>query len=389
MVRYNLLYMSSGSFRIMNVKEIPIYVHITFFLTFFLFTFIFIRSPYPYGFADVVSVYIKYGLSLIAAVLFFALLLVHELAHSLMAKFYGITIKNITMFFFGGVSVFEEMPKNPKRELMIAFAGPISSIVFGLFFLGIYALLFSASIPDKLFMFEDMILHKKDVSTLFLTVGALTVFLGIFNMLPLFPLDGGRVLRAFFATFMTYHAATQTAAKIGQAFAVVMAVFGLFFNLWLSILALFLYISAGAESKHVTESSLLEGIRAKDIMTKNIITVDSDMSLANFINFVIEHKHPSFPVLQNQSVVGMISINHVRSVNEVEQYALTVYDVMEKDYISVHPETSAVDALNLMNMSPLGRLLVFDERKNLIGLIAKSDIMLYLSVKDAKKQAMK
>lgn len=381
--------MSFTTFRIMKIRNIPIYINITFFLTFFFVMFILIRTAFPFGFADIESVYIKYGLSFVATFLFFALLLLHELAHSLVASYYGIAIKNITLFFFGGVSVFEEEPEKPSQELVVSAAGPLASVISGLFFIVLYLILLFVSDLDVIFSFGDNILYKRDLGTLFLNVGSLTLFLGLFNLIPIFPLDGGRILRAFLAMFQPHQKATETAAKIGQIFAIFLAIFGLFFNIWLTILALFLYLAAGAESKRAAESSYLEGVTTKEIMTKEIITVDSKTSIYEFINFVIKYKHPAYPVIENRDVVGIVSINNVHPISEAEQYALTVSDVMDRDFVAVKPETPAYETFMAVGMSPIGRALVFDDYRNLVGIVTKSDFMLYFSIKEIKDDSIK
>ncbi|WNY25541.1 site-2 protease family protein [Methanolapillus millepedarum] len=380
------------AFKIATIKGIPIYIHMTFLLVFLLFAFLFDITRFPYGFAGVEPAMLRYLFSAAAAFLFFVTLLIHELCHSILATSYGIKIQGITLFFFGGVSMMEnpkdEKAVEPSKELKIALVGPLSSIIIGLIFLGLnyvfFGVFYGAPIIAGSVMVGGWEIMYRDISVLLFLVGALNLFLGIFNILPVFPMDGGRVLRAWLAQRYPFQKATEIAVQTGKIFSVVMAVIGiLIFNFWLALLAVFLYLSASEEGKAVKTTFMLENVKVGDIMTKNVITVDESMKLADFVNFVFQNKHPGYPVLHNGYVTGTITVDDVKRVNEAERYAFSVKDVMQKDIISVSPETLALDAFEKMNMSRVGRLVVLDSDRKLAGILSRTDLMTAINLRSS------
>ena len=168
----------------------------------------------------------------------FACVALHELGHSYIARKNGISIKSITLYFFGGVAAMEEIPRNPRLELQMAFAGPAVSGMVGL--ISVYL---AGPLP---------LLQVKAIALAIMlwTLGIMNLILMVFNLLPAFPMDGGRLLRAWFATRMPYIRATRSAAGIGKMFAILMFVLGLFsFNFMLLFVAFFVYVGASEEEK--------------------------------------------------------------------------------------------------------------------------------------------
>ncbi|MDV0445463.1 putative zinc metalloprotease Rip3 [Methanimicrococcus sp. At1] len=376
------------SYKVATVKGIPIYVHITFLLVFLLFAFIFAISVWPYGFRYVEPPIARYILACLTALLFFVTLLIHELSHSLLANSYGLKIQNITLFFFGGISAIEN-PENvrnidPSKELNIALAGPLSNIIIGAVLLAFNYFVYGSvfGVPDVTnWVTEGLTTFTANIPTMIFLLGTLNLLLGFFNILPIYPMDGGRVLRAWLAKRNTYEEATNTAVSIGKGFSVVLAVIGIFTNWWLAILALFLYISAAEEGKMFKATTILEDIVVKDIMTTEVLTVDESMPLVEFINFVFQKKHPGYPVIKNGRIVGMITVEDTRHINEAERYAFTVKDIM-KEVVSVHPDATALDAFNEMGTHTVGRLVVLDSERNMVGIISRTDLMTAIYLKD-------
>ena len=215
------------SFQLGKIMGIPIKLHITFLLILPVFAWSFAINPSSFGFSDQDSP-LRYVLSLAAAVSLFVCVVLHELGHSYIAKKHGTNIKNITLFLFGGVSSLEEIPRDPKTELKMAVAGPGVSFLIGFIFIIIYLFFKSSgeSFVDYLFLkpINDPYLR------LVWMIAILNIVLGIFNLFPAFPMDGGRVLRAWLAERMSYIRATREAAGIGKMFAIFMGIFGLFYN---------------------------------------------------------------------------------------------------------------------------------------------------------------
>lgn len=182
------------SFKIGTVMGIPIRIHISFLLVLPLFALVFASAPAPYGFQDIQPPLVSYALSLLTTILLFACVLLHELGHSYFAKRFGVKIENITLFLIGGVSSMEEIPHNPSEEARMAFAGPLVSFIIG------FALfLFNFAVVLIIAAYETTSIYR-----MVQLLGSINIVLGLFNLIPAFPMDGGRILRAWFVKRMSY-----------------------------------------------------------------------------------------------------------------------------------------------------------------------------------------
>ncbi len=351
-----------------KIMGIPIKLHITFLFIlpviayFFAFSNVNIMG-FPLGFGGVKSLLIKCVFGTLAAILFFGCILIHELGHSYVALRHQAKIKSITLLIFGGVASMEETPKDPGIECGIAIAGPLVSLLIGflsgfIFFLLSYLNLFIT------------------LQTLFSILSFYNIMLAGFNILPAFPMDGGRVLRAFLATKMGYMDATKKAAGVGKAFAVFMGVLGFFLlpgGIWFLLIAFIIYIAASEEEKSTLVSVTLEGIRVKDLMTESVVTVSPEMSVSDFVDFMLKTKHMGYPVFDG-SLLGIVTLNDVRKIPVENRISTRVKEIMTKNVIAVKPETSAVEALKLMARSNIGRLLVIKDNR-VVGIVSRTDLI--------------
>ena len=293
--------------------------------------------------------------------LFFCVLL-HEFGHSLVAMRYGYHIDSITLWLFGGVARFTEMPEDWKQEFTIAVAGPIVSVALGV--LSYVAFLF---VPGGLPAVQFVLAY----------LAMTNVALAVFNMMPGFPMDGGRVLRALLARTRPHARATQIAAEVGKLFAVVLAIVGLFANLFLVALAFFIYIGASSEAQQTVMKAAFQDVTVADIMTPaaDLDTVTADTSLATLTDRMFRERHTGYPVLRQGSLVGMVTLDDTRDVREVERDAYRVEDVMATEVVTIAPEADAMDAISTMQREGVGRLPVVDDAGELVGLISRSDLM--------------
>jgi Zn-dependent protease len=197
----------------------------------------------PSGFAEVEPPIVRYALSALSAIFLFTSVLLHELAHSYFAKRYAVNINSITLLFFGGVASME-IPKKPGQEAKIAFAGPLTSLIIGSICLFTYRGIIS----------PNSALSQNSIYLIIWILGSMNLLLWIFNLLPAFPMDGGRILRSFFARKMPYVKATHSAASIGKFIAILMAIFGIYVgDLWFPLIALYIYGSASNEDRFYSE----------------------------------------------------------------------------------------------------------------------------------------
>ena len=352
------------SFRIGSVFGIPIKLDLTFLLVLPLFAYIIgtqtglwvetLNSLFGSdialgGFADGG---LSFVLGTTAAVGLFASVLLHELGHSVVAMRYGFPIASITLWLFGGIAQLTEMPEDWKQELYIAVAGPIVSVALGVGLGGLFFLLPSGATA---------------ASALLFVVGYLAVTnlaLAAFNLLPGFPMDGGRVLRALLARTRPYAQATQIAAEVGKAFALLLGLVGILsgFNIFLVGVAFFIYIGASSEAQQTITKAAFEGVQVRDIMTPadRVTTIPATSSVADLIETMFRERHTGYPVTRDGRVVGLVTLEDAKQVKEVERDAYRVEEVMSTDLITIDPAADAMAALSRMSGSSVGRLLVMD-----------------------------
>ena len=297
-----------------------------------------------------------------AALGLFGGVLLHEFGHSLVAMRYGYEIDSITLWLLGGLASFTEFPEDWKHEFWIAIAGPIVSVAVGVACYVVFVFA-PAEASAVVFVFGYLAL--------------LNIVLAVFNMLPAFPMDGGRVLRALMARTQPHAQATQRAAAVGKVFAFFMAIVGLFGNWILILLAFFIYIAASGEAQQTTLKAAFEDVTVADVMTRreDLHTVTGDTSVAELMSRMFEERHTGYPVVERGELVGMVTLEDARSIREVERDAYQVEDVMATEVTTVTSDTDAMTALRTMQEHDVGRLPVVNEREELIGLISRSDLM--------------
>ncbi|MGB9952215.1 site-2 protease family protein [Haloarcula marismortui] len=266
-----------------------------------------------------------------AAVGLFASVALHELGHAWAAMRYDLRVESITLWILGGLANLEAMPKEWNRELVIALAGPAVSILTGL---ACYAALFALPASAQVTLFV--------IGWLAVT----NIFLAVFNMLPAFPMDGGRVLRALLARKRPYATATRIAARVGTGFAVLFAVVGvLSFSPLLLLLALFVYGAASSESRTVALAALLEGLTVDDVASPLDATIEADATVEDLVDRMFAGRRTEFAVTRGGDVIGVVTVGDFRALSKTEREADTVADLMDTDLPRFASETAAFDAL--------------------------------------------
>jgi Zn-dependent protease/CBS domain-containing protein len=296
-----------------------------------------------------------------AAVGLFACVLLHEFGHSLVAMQFGHRIESITLWLFGGVASFEEFPENWRQELIIALAGPLVSVSIGVISLALFLRL-----PDTVAAVQFVIGYL-----------ALTnVALAAFNMLPGFPMDGGRVVKALLARRRSHAQATQIAAEIGKVFAIILAIVGIFANLFLIALAFFIYIGASSEAQQTVMKAAFDDVVVGDVMTprSELDVVAETTSVSDLLEQMFTDRHTGYPVIRDGTLVGMVTLDDARTVKEVERDAYRVKDVMSADLSTIEPTADAMTAMQQMQNQGVGRLPVV-KNGTFVGLISRSDLM--------------
>jgi Zn-dependent proteases len=264
-----------------------------------------------------------YILGAVVALGLFLGVFIHEMAHSLVAKAKGIKIHSITLLILGGVSQMEETMPDPKVELPMALAGPLTSLAVGLI---------SGAL---VYVFAAVDLDPGVAGVLVFTfgyLGLLNILLFGFNLLPAFPMDGGRVLRAWLAKRMPLSRATRIAADVGKGFAVLFGIVGLLLlNPILIIIAFFIYIGANQEATFLRYNILLQDVTVADAMSAPVATVEPTMPLPQLLEMMYETKHLGFPVVERGSLVGIVALADVHKISPADREAMQVRDVMTKN----------------------------------------------------------
>jgi CBS domain-containing protein len=287
------------------------------------------------------------------------------------AQGYGIKIKSITLFIIGGVAQMEDIPKEPRKEARIAAAGPAFSLTIGIIAYAIYD--FFGPVNPVRGAFENGTLIMLGIIAFY------NIILGIFNLLPAFPMDGGRILRALLATRMPYIDATRKAVTIGKGMAFMMGIFGLLtLNVWFLLIAFFIYYGAAGEGEATAISVTLEGLKARDLMTglPDVIYVPPDWTLDQLIDVMFKTKHMGYPVQESHSspVLGVITFSDIRRIPEHERGTIRVREVMTSEVIAIEADADAFDVFKLTISGNVGRLIVMD-RGRMVGIVSRTDLM--------------
>lgn len=365
----------ASSFKIGSVLGIPIRIHVTFLLILPVFAAIFAVNPTLFG--GVEPAWLRYALGIVLAIVFFFCVLLHELGHSYVALRNGVAIKSITLIIFGGVSQMEEVPRDTRVEFVMALAGPMVSVAIGLVLLGV----------NWTFGYRDLSLVANGSSPLIPRavnwLGVINLLLAGFNLIPAFPMDGGRLLRSFLANRMPYLEATSRAASLGKAFAFLLGLFGLLSiqsgGVWLILIALFIYFGAGQEEMGTRLSFTLEDLSVRDLMTRNVITASPDMTLDQVVELMLENKHTGYPVTRDGELVGIVTLGDVHGVPREQRETVTVREVMATKLLTLSPDTPAFDALRTLSSNDIGRMPVM-EAGRMVGIISRTDLTRALEI---------
>jgi Zn-dependent protease/CBS domain-containing protein len=308
----------------------------------------------------------------IFVLLLFLCVVLHEFGHAFAAKAFGINTPDITLLPIGGVARLERMPEEPLQELVIAVAGPLVNVVIalGLFVAGGSQAFFNPSTVEG--------------GSLVTQLMTINILLLLFNLLPAFPMDGGRVLRALLATRMTYARATQVAALIGQGFAFAFGFIGLLFNPFLIFIALFVYIGASQEAALAQMKDVSRRFPVSTAMVKEFRTLAATATLNEAVDALLATSQHDFPVVdENGSVAGLLTRHDLIAALRKNDPDLRVGDVMRRDIPTVTTGTRFEDAFRIMQECNCPAVPVLDRMKRLVGLLTPENVTELMMVHSA------
>lgn len=322
-----------------------------------------------------------YSAAIITAVLFFVTLLLHELAHSLLAKSKGLRVQSITLFALGGVSQIEQESPDAKTEFWVAIVGPLSSLAIGI------VCLLLARLAG--WGWKQGMEAQTPLAAVLLWLGYINFMLALFNMIPGYPLDGGRVLRAvIWWTNKNAVRATELAARVGQVIAFLFIFFGLyqffvgknFGGLWIAFIGWFLLDASRSSYMQTEFMEVLRGRKVADLMDRDCPAVEAHLSVEDFVNqYLLSSGRRCFVVVQDGRLVGLITPNEVKHVERERWNQTSTQSVMRplSQLRTVSPETPVVQALEMMGREDLNQLPVVSEGQ-LQGILSRGNIMGFL-----------
>jgi len=340
---------------------------------------------------------LAWSVAIAAALLFFASVLAHELAHSIVAQAQGIPVRNITLFLFGGVANIQQEPRSPRGEFLLAIVGPLTSLAIGGFCL-LAVSLFAPLSADAALNPGLAFASLDPLTTLLLWLGSANIVLGIFNLLPGFPLDGGRVLRAIlWGVTGNFRTATRWAAGVGQVlawlliFSGIAMIFGVeipFFGtgliggLWLAFIGWFMSSAARQSYQQVVVHDMLEGVPAARLMRANVPAVSPGTSTSDLVHhYMMGTDERAFPVLDGDRLVGLVTLEDIRKVAREDWDTTSAAEIMTPaDQLAVvQPQDDASAALDKLTERNVHQVPVISNG-HLVGLVRSSDIMRWLNL---------
>jgi Zn-dependent protease/predicted transcriptional regulator len=371
------------SLQVGKIKNIPIKLHFTLIIVFFLISWTLATGFMPNYYPNLNNLH-YWIMGIIGAIILFISVLLHELSHSILSLRYGIRVHQIILFIFGGIADIKDETKDFKKEFKIAVVGPLTSYALsGLFWILFITISYFNDINSQingeyLTILEGILLYSSIIN----------LIIGTFNLIPAFPLDGGRMLRAGLTKWKKdYDQATNIASKIGIAIS--FGIMGLGFiaifrgsflgGFWLIIIGWFLNSGAQAYLEQNELSSRLKGIKLKEIMNRNFIAVKPDLKLSDLVaNYFNIYWKSAFPVINDDNqLIGMITTDAVFKKDKMEIENKKIQDLMipTSEIIVMDAEREVNDALKQLFRKGMSRIFIVDSQLQLLGLVSKTDII--------------
>ena len=360
-----------SSIRLGRVFGVEVGVHPSWLVIAFLITYSLAVGQFPFqyrGWSDE----LYWIVAAATSVLFFVSVLAHELSHALVARRFGLSVTGITLFIFGGAATLEGEPARPRDEALIAAAGPLSSLAIG-----------------ALLLLIDALIAQPQLGALLGWLGLINLSLGVFNLIPGFPMDGGRILRA-----LLWHlrgdrfAATRNAALVGRLFGYLLIGFGVFLafqrasifaGVWLALIGWFLSNAAESTVAQMSVQRTLRGVLVRDVMEPEPASVSPNETVATLVNERMLHsEHRSYLVRHDDGgLAGIVSLSDVRRVPRDHWESARVTDIMTRyaDLATVGPEDGVESAMELLQAREVNQLPVVVDGRSVVGLLTRSGLL--------------
>lgn len=357
-----------GSLKLGKIAGIGIYIHWTFSILIIFIIFMNYRTGYN-------ALQTAWSVMFILSV--FITVLLHELGHALMAKKYNIQTKDITLLPIGGLARLERLPEKPIEELLVAFAGPLVNIALALI-TGLFI-----SLPQTPEEFSIIISNGVNADNFFLNFFMVNIWLALFNLIPAFPMDGGRVLRALLAFKFERHVATKIAARIGQFLALGFILLGFFSNPFLIAIGLFVMFGAQIETEHTEAQFLLKDFKVRDVLMTQYQTIDANDTLEIAVALLLDSQNKSFVVTENSKVVGTLNRDEIILALSKKEENPTISTIMNKNLIYLDVDTLLENVFEQIYQNKLTLVLV-TKNDQVIGTLDTENILEFILIKEVK-----
>jgi len=365
----------TSSIQLGQIKGIPVEINISWLLIFFLFSISLAQGYFPIR-AENLSSQTYWIAGIITTLLVFASVLTHEFGHSLVAINEGIPIKKITLFIFGGVAQMEAEPKDPRSEFKITAAGPLTSLFIAVATGALYYFILPAGqiIGESIFF-----------------VARVNLIMAVFNLVPAFPLDGGRLFRSivwFFNKNMLK--ATRIAVFFGSALSFIAIALGfmiIFFQedlwgIWLIFLGWMIYHAGQSSYSQLVFKETFSGMKVSEVMSTDLHTISPDITLDELADYFLRYKYGAFPVVYGSTTHGLVTLQNMKEVPREEWPNRTVAHILTplKETMVLEPTDDAADVMMKMASQNTGRALVMEKNGDLVGLLSRTDMMRFIQM---------
>ncbi len=305
----------------------------------------------------------------------FLCVVLHELGHSFVAIRFGAEVRSVTLLPIGGVASMKSIPEKPYQEFLVSLAGPAVNVI-----IVVVLSLWRGEIPWGI-QIRTFPAHMTELIDAMIRAN---IVITVFNLIPAFPMDGGRILRSLLALFLPYPQATAIAALLGQVLGVLFVMIGLFYNPLLALIGFFIFIGADSEERFVRIKDVLRDVLVEDVMVTDFVSLQPDDAVGRCLEFVYHRRQEDFPVEHEGKLVGILPRKEWLIVLHRSGVEARVEDVMTKRFISIHPKTRLARFYQDLMRLNQGVFPVIDNGR-LVGLLNMEDVGRFLMVQEAQK----
>ena len=359
-----------GSFKLGTIAGIGMFIHWTFLLLIAFIVFVNYRAGHN-------ATQIMWSVVFILSI--FVTVLLHELGHALAAKNFHINTKDITLLPIGGLARLERIPEKPSEELIVAIAGPLVNIALA-FITGLFI-----AVPDTSGELINRLSGGINASNFLLNFFIVNLWLAIFNLIPAFPMDGGRILRAVLALKLKRHVATRIAARIGQLIALGFIFLGIFSNPFLIIIGIFVIMGAQIEADFTESKFILKGYKVRDVLMKQYPTIEASEKVKTAVELLLDSPYKIFLVTDNNELVGTLNRDEIIVALSEKGEKEPIHTVMNKTLIFLDADSLLESVFEEVYKNKSNLMLVM-ENNQLIGTLDTENLLEFILINEAKSK---